>query len=122
VNAFVFLLKQVAEKYDFRPIYCFMPDHLHLISLGRSDHSDILLGVEDFKQLSGHWLGDQMPTVRWQKSFFDCVIRQPELGSIVGYILDNPVRARLVAHWREYPFTGAIGMDLETFLEELGPD
>jgi len=34
VNIFATFLQQVAEKYDFRAIYCFMPDHLHLISLG----------------------------------------------------------------------------------------
>jgi REP element-mobilizing transposase RayT len=122
VEAFVSLLKQIAEKHDFRAIYCFMPDHLHLISLGRSDHSDILLGVEEFKQLSGHWLADQIPTVRWQKGFFDRIIRARNLGIIVRYVLDNPVRARLVTHWRQYPFIGGIGLDLDTFLEELGPD
>jgi len=45
-----------------------------------------------------------------------------ELGPHVRYVLDNPVRKGLVREWREYEFTGAIGMDLETFLQEMGPD
>jgi REP element-mobilizing transposase RayT len=121
VKIFVDFLKQVAQMYDFRAIYCFMPDHVHVISMGNSNESDILLGIEAFKQASGYRLKKHYPGVYWQSSFYDRIIRARQLGGVVRYVLDNPVRAGLVAHWRDYPFTGAIGLDLETFLEELGP-
>jgi REP element-mobilizing transposase RayT len=122
VQVCVNFLIEVAEKHDFRAIYCFMPDHVHLISLGRSDCSDILAGIEDFKKATGYWLESQFPNIAWQKSFYDRIIRARQLGVVVRYVLDNPVRRRLTSEWRDYPFIGSIGMDLETFLQELGPD
>jgi REP element-mobilizing transposase RayT len=122
VETFVEFLSIVARKHDFRSIYCFMPDHLHLVSLGLTDRSDVLQGIDEFKQLSGYWLGLRVPPVRWQKSFHDRIIRTHALAPMVQYLLENPVRRGLASHWREYPFTGAIGLGLETFLQELGPD
>jgi REP element-mobilizing transposase RayT len=122
VRSFVDFLKQVAEKRIFNVVFCFMPDHAHLISLGTNDESDLILGLEEFKQVTGHWLGANHPEFKWQKSFYDRVIRSTEeLAATVRYVLDNPVRAGLVSNWFEYPYTGAVGFDLNTFLDELRP-
>jgi REP element-mobilizing transposase RayT len=96
-----------------------MPDHLHLIILGKHDDSNVLRGVEDFKQLSGYWLASNFSEIKWQKSFHDRIIRAQEFADKVRYVLDNPVRAGFVLNWREFPFSGAIGLDLEVLLEEL---
>ena len=80
VDMFVSFLRQIAEKREFRGIYCFMPDHLHLILLGINEQSDILRAVEDFKQRSGYWLKHERPIFAWQKSFHDHLIRTKELG------------------------------------------
>jgi REP element-mobilizing transposase RayT len=122
VRIFVEFLRGVAEKHTFQAIYCFMPDHSHLILLGTSDESDVLRGVEVFKQVTGFWLRAHGAETKWEKSFHDRIIRLHELGTIIRYILDNPVRKGLISNWREYPFTGAVGLDLEKFLQELGPD
>ncbi|SRR6266704_4720252 len=122
VGVFVDFLKEGAEKHLFVAIYCFMPDHAHLVCIGRNDNTDLLRGVEHFKQASGYWLAKQHPNTKWQKSFHDRVIRTPELGTKVRYVLNNPVRRGLVTDWRQYPFTAAVGVDLEAFLEELPPD
>ncbi len=122
VGLFVPFLKEVVERHHFHAIYCFMPDHLHLISIGIDEKSDHLRGVEDFKQLSGYWLKSRLPLFQWQKSFYDRVLRQTELGTQVRYVIDNPVRKRLVREWRDYPFIGSIGLDLEEFLNDLAPD
>ena len=122
VRSFADFLKEIAENRIFNVVFCFMPDHAHLIFMGTSHDSDLILGVEDFKQLTGHWLGANHPEFKWQKSFYDRVIRSTEeLAATVRYVLDNPVRAGLVSNWFEYPYTGAIGVDLKTFLEELAP-
>ena len=53
IQVFLVCLDKVAEKYAFRAIYCFMPDHLPLIALGNSDNTDLLRAVEEFKQRTG---------------------------------------------------------------------
>lgn len=55
--------------------------------------------------------------MKWQKDFYDHIIRTKEdMVTQVKYILDNPVRKRLVSSWEEYPFKGSIGCNVEDFL------
>jgi len=122
VQVFVHFLKEVSDKETFRAIYCFLPDHVHLILMGSSENSNVLRGVELFKQITGHWFHALYRRSLWQKSFYDRIIRARELGLTVRYVLDNPVRRGLVDSWREYPYIGAVGLHLETFLTELQPD
>jgi REP element-mobilizing transposase RayT len=57
------------------------------------------------------------PEIRWQKDFYDHVIRTNEdIAAQVRYILDNPVRKGLASSWEEYPFKGSIGCELEDIL------
>jgi REP element-mobilizing transposase RayT len=122
VRVFADFLGRVAEKRLFKAVYCFMPDHLHLVCVSRSDNTDLLSAIEEFKQKTGFWLGSCIPGIRWQKSFHDRVIRSTEeLAAAVRYMLDNPVRSGLVSVWEDYPFIGAVGLDLKTFLEEMKP-
>ena len=93
--------------------------HLHLVLLGNSDGTDLLQVVAHFKQATGHWPSLHRPSVRWQRSFYDRILRAHEVHRMISYVLDNPVRRNLVDDWRKYPFTGAIGLNLEEFLESL---
>ena len=45
----------------------------------------------------------------WQEGYHDWVIRpiQP-VDEVIRYVLDNPVRAGLVAQWTDYPFSGSV--------------
>ena len=44
----------------------------------------------------------------WQEGFYDRILRNDEETIVVArYILDNPVRAGLVARFDEYPFSGS---------------
>jgi REP element-mobilizing transposase RayT len=70
VRSFADFLKQVAENRIFNVVFCFMPDHCHLISVGTGDDSDLIWGVEEFKQLTGHWLGSNYPEFKWEKKRF----------------------------------------------------
>ena len=86
--------------------YCFMPDHLHLVLRGESEQADIWAAMVAMKRQTGHWLLNNT-RARWQKGFYDVKLRTPE--AVIGeveYILLNPVRAKLVADWGEYPFSG----------------
>jgi len=95
-----------------------MPDHLNLIMFGNSDETDLLRAVGDFKQVSGYWFAKYHPGIRWQKSFYDRVLRAKEVHVLIAYVLENPVRRGLVDDWRKYRFTGAVGFDLEDFLSD----
>src|SRR3954464_6017428 len=103
VRHFTDLLETAAAVGGCRvPIYCFMPDHLHLILHGDSPAADAWRVMTLFKQRSGFWFGRHRPTVRWQKDFFDHVIRTPdELTRQAQYIADNPVRKGLVVVWSD---------------------
>ncbi len=118
VAAFISLLGAAAEKHAcVVSIYCFMPDHVHVLVGGRYESSDTWAAIALFKQRTGFWLGRHRPGIGWQKDFYDHIIRRDEdLGAPVRYIAGNPVRKGLVKDWREYPFTGAIGVSLDTII------
>jgi len=102
------------------PVYCFLPEHLHTIIQGQTDDSNAYGAMIDFKQKSGSWIRQHHPTIRWRKIFFNHIIRKKgKLGAKIKYILENPVKLGLVEHWWEYPFSGAIGCDLQEILKSL---
>lgn len=102
------------------PIYCFMDDHQHLIISGTGADSDIWKTVVRYKQKTGFWMSMNIPEMRWQKDFYDHVIRTREdIVTQGSYIQENPVRKCLASLWEEYPFKGSIGCDLEDFLNEI---
>jgi len=100
-------LRSSAQKYDFRiHAYCFMPDHLHLLVSGGED-SPLENFARHVKQMTG--FAHKRTTGRrlWQPSYWDRVMRmEDDLLDVAEYIWANPVRAGLVASWREYPFSG----------------
>ena len=118
VPVFVKMLDRALERFRCSaPIYCFMPDHLHVIVQGQTEHSDTRAVMAAFKQRSGFWLRRHRPDRVWQKDFWDHLIRRDEdLGAQVRYIAENPVRKGLVRCWRDHPHTGAIGHDLGEML------
>jgi len=70
-----------------------------------------------FKQLSGYWLARNRPEVRWQRGFYDHVLRREEDILVhLRYIAENPVRRGLVDDWRDYGFTGSDVFDLRDVL------
>jgi REP element-mobilizing transposase RayT len=118
INAFLDALKEVVLKGDYIiPVYCFMPDHQHLIIRGTRDSCDIRQAIIRYKQKTGFWIRRNKINAKWQKDFYDYIIRKPEDLSVqVRYILDNPVRKRLVSCWQDYSFKGSIGCKLEDVL------
>ena len=113
------LLRRTAALYSLSmPIYCFMADHLHAVFLGETPDADTWKAMVSFKQHSGYWLRLNHPGVRWQKGFYDHVLRSQEsLASQVKYIAENPVRKGLATEWDAYPYTGSYGFDLRALIE-----
>ena len=99
------------------PVYCFMPDHQHLIITGVQSVSDIRKAIISYKQKTGFWMSEEKVGARWQKDFYDHVLRRHEdIAVQVRYILDNPVRKGLVASWQGYPYKGSIGCRMDDVL------
>ena len=111
------LTSVVATEDCIVPVYCFMPDHQHLIFTGTTGNSNVLGAMVKYKQKTGFWMSTNKPEMRWQKDFYDHIIRTNEnIATQVRYILDNPVRKGLVTCWHEYPFKGSIGCNIEDIL------
>lgn len=74
------------------PVYCFMPDHQHLIISGIHDDSDIWKAIVSYKQKTGFWMSENKKDIKWQKDFYDHILKRHEDIAIQArYILDNPV-------------------------------
>jgi putative transposase len=101
-------LKTTAERLGFRLLaFSLMPDHLHVLVLGRNDAADLIRFVQRFKQVTAFDFKRETGLRLWQQSFYDHVLRAEEdLASVAAYILANPIRAGLAAQSDEYPLSG----------------
>jgi len=98
--------------------YCFMPDHLHVVAEGKSDHSDLVKFVHLLKQLTSFAYRRHHPGRLWQKGYFEHVVRDDEVTQTVAkYVLENPVRAGLVKEPLDYPFSGSLVYSREQLMD-----
>ena len=112
-----FLRVAIDEQFEIL-VYCFMPDHLHAVVTARSEAADVQRFVRLAKQRSGFRFVQVAGRRLWQESYFDRAVRSDEsLPDIVKYIVENPVRARLVAAPAEYPHWGSQIYSREEILE-----
>ena len=94
-----------------------MPDYLHLILRGSSPIADTWRAMVNFKQRSGYWLSQNRSQFRWQRGFFDHIIRKSEdLVSQIRYVAENPIRKNLVQNCYDFPYTGSFGIDLKSVI------
>jgi putative transposase len=104
-------LKHAATRYAAKVYaYCFMPDHLHLLT-NTPDGVNLIDFICHFKQLSAYRLPRQSQTARrlWQTRFYDHALRSDEgVMTAARYIFDNPVRAGIVANAADYPYSGSL--------------
>ena len=68
-------LKFSSERCGFTVlVYCFMPDHLHLLVQG-DDEADLPRFLKDLKQRTGYAYRRASAKALWQKSYYDRVVR-----------------------------------------------
>jgi putative transposase len=98
------------------PIYCCMPDHLHLLWIGILDGSDQRNAAKYLRKQLNPIL--EKLNARFQKQPYDHVLREEDrerdaFETVVEYIARNPERAGLVKadSYREYPYTGCLVPD-----------
>ena len=100
--------------------YCFMPDHVHLLVSGESEAADALKFAHHAKQRSASAFTSRWWMRLWEPSFYDRVLRDEDATiSVARYIVENPVRARLVESPHEYPFLGSDRYSIDQMLEAV---
>jgi putative transposase len=118
IPAFYYKFRELLTHTAFRyaitcPIYCLMPDHMHLLWIGIDDKSDQLNAMKFFRKHSGHAL--EKLGFEFQHQSYDHVLRDDErlesaFLEIVEYIARNPERKQIVPvdGYRDYKFTGCL--------------
>ena len=106
------LMEQVLRTWSARGFailaYVVMPDHLHLLVEGREDEADFRGAMMVFRQRTALTFRRETGTTLWQDGYYERVLRRDEaLLSTAAYIIQNPVRARLVQSFDEYPYLWA---------------
>jgi putative transposase len=114
-------LSEVSALEQFLvPVYCFMPDHVHLLIESRSDESDVRRFVARFKQVSAYRIRKCRPAFAWQRNYHDRVLHTMNgWPNVARYVLENPIRIGLVNDARDYPYSGSIGYSIDDIVEGL---
>ena len=92
-----------------------MSNHVHLLTTLKEDQSlsSVMQLIKGSTSFQCNKLLGRRGTF-WQSERYDRVLRRGEYWPVLRYILNNPVKAGVVKHWREHPWT--------YLNEELHPD
>lgn len=112
---FHYKFREIVSHTTFRfglccPVYCCMPDHIHLLWAGVREDADQRMAVKYFRKELSPVLAED--GVRFQQQPYDHVLLEDErrragFEKLVEYIARNPERAALVEpdRFHEYPYT-----------------
>ena len=108
-RVYLAMLKEQCDKHRVDVLaYCLMTNHVRTIGVPRDENSlAIAIGRSNFLYAqyvnrmhgrSGHL---------WQNRFESCLLDQPHLRNALIYVERNPVRAKIVRHAWDYPWSSA---------------
>jgi len=91
------------------PVYCLMPDHLHLVWMGLRRDSDQFSGMSFLRT----YLEPALKTAKFQPQAHDHVLREEQrrrnaFAMVCFYVAANPVRADLIKETQVWPYNGCI--------------
>jgi putative transposase len=116
-GALGFLAEEASTHHFDVQAYCFMPDHLHLLTNGTNAEADCLAFVRTFKQRSGFAFKQRSRMGLWQDRPYDHILRPDESWEAVAfYIWMNPVRKGLCNRPEDWPFSGSLTVDWKRLL------
>ena len=114
------IVRAASEQRFALTAYCFMPDHCHLLVEGEADDSDCRRFIARAKQYSGFHYQAAFRQRLWQRYGHERVLRSDEAAvNVARYILENPIRARMVERIEDYPFSGSSVYTIEQLLEAV---
>lgn len=98
-----------AERQEFSiPAYTFMDDHVHLVAKGLTARADLRPFIAEWKKSTGFLWSKRGFGRLWQPGFWDRRARFDESPlRMLKYVVENPVRAKLVDHPSKYVLTGS---------------
>ena len=112
-----FLRTAVQERFSILA-YCLMPNHAHLLVRGLDDASDLRRFAKLAKQRSGGTYRRKHDQRLWQEGYFERVLRDGDSGrDLARYIINNPVRSRLVETPLKYRHLGSTEWSIEDLIE-----
>jgi REP element-mobilizing transposase RayT len=82
-----------------------MPNHVHAIWLPLRPMSEIMRVLKGRTGRLANRLLGRTGSPFWQDESFDHWIRYEELDHLTDYVLDNPVKARLVKSRNDWPWS-----------------
>jgi REP element-mobilizing transposase RayT len=118
IPIFYYKFRELLTHTAFRfglccPIYCCMPDHIHLLWIGFQDDCDQRKAMRYFRRQTNPILATL--ETRFQKQPHDHILREEErersaFENVAEYIVRNPERKKLVEpdKFHTYPFTGCL--------------
>src|SRR4051812_755419 len=103
------MLHTAARERLLCPIYCLMPDHIHLVWMGLSLDSDQRNGMAFLRT----YLEPGLSPANFQVQAHDHVLSERErkrgaFAMACSYVRDNPARAKLVEKAEAWSYTGAL--------------
>lgn len=107
VSAEIYLLKEL----DVAVIcYCIMANHVHLVvqlpETSGFSYAKMMQRLKGRTALAVNRLLGRTGQPLWQQESYDYVVRSGgELARVVAYVLENPVKARLVEEWQQWPYS-----------------
>ena len=103
------MLHAATREGLFCPAYCLMPDHIHFLWMGLRLDSDQRNGIAFLRT----YLEPFLVPARFQHQAHDHVLRaehrrRDAFAKGCRYVLENPVRARLVEKITDWKFLGSV--------------
>jgi REP element-mobilizing transposase RayT len=89
---------------------CVMGNHVHALIRAPDDHDTVDIGAlmnrhkAHTARVCNKFLG-KTGTPFWEHLYFDRTVRQGKFERVMWYILNNPVKSKLVADWRDWAGT-----------------
>ena len=108
------VLTHATFRYQFAcPIYCLMPDHMHMLWSGLAHRTNQLAAMQRFRLDMNESL--RRVGYEFQRQAYDHVLKESEqernaVEATAEYIARNPERRGLVPieHFADYPYTGCL--------------
>lgn len=99
---------------------CIMGNHLHIVARAPDGQEEIELGpiINSFKTFTANRANKVLGNLGkafWASVYYDHDVRDGKFTRVMWYVLENPVKAKLVQSWMDWPFTYVHPEYLELF-------
>lgn len=108
-RVYIRLLRKYQAQYPISVwAYCLMSNHVHLIVVPQKE-GELSLWLHDIHATYAQYLNDKLDENGhlWQGRFFSCPLDEEHQWAAIRYVERNPVKALIVQHAKEYPWSSA---------------